>query len=65
MPARSFASLNAANAVKQSLASRAVTRVNWERRRFWIPEKLAYKGAPGKPKGTLVFDVELVKITKE
>jgi len=39
--------------------------VEGERRRFWIPEKLAYKGAPGKPKGTLVFDVELVKITKE
>ena len=28
--------------------------------RFWIPEGLAYKGKPGKPKGMLVFDVELV-----
>ena len=30
--------------------------------RFWIPEKLAYKGSRGKPKGMLVFDVELVEI---
>ncbi|WP_373048650.1 FKBP-type peptidyl-prolyl cis-trans isomerase [Vulgatibacter sp.] len=32
-----------------------------EKRRFWIPEELAYKGRPG-PQGTLVFDVELVAI---
>ena len=31
-----------------------------EKRRFWIPEELAYKGAPGAPQGTLVFDVELI-----
>jgi FKBP-type peptidyl-prolyl cis-trans isomerase len=31
-----------------------------EKRRFWIPEKLAYKGADGAPKGMLVFDVELI-----
>ena len=30
--------------------------------RFWIPTELAYKGAPGKPEGMLVFDVELVEI---
>jgi len=30
--------------------------------RFWIPENLAYKGSRGKPKGMLVFDVELVEI---
>ena len=30
--------------------------------RFWIPEDLAYKGAPGKPEGMLVFDVELIEI---
>lgn len=33
-----------------------------EERRLWIPENLAYKGAPGKPAGTLVFDVELIAI---
>ena len=33
-----------------------------EKRRFWIPEKLAYGGQPGKPAGTLVFDVELISI---
>lgn len=38
--------------------------VEGERRRLWIPEQLAYKGAPGKPQGMLVFDVELVKIVR-
>lgn len=33
-----------------------------ETRRFWIPENLAYQGAPGSPSGMLVFDVELVSI---
>jgi peptidylprolyl isomerase len=36
--------------------------VEGEKRRFWIPGKLAYDGAPGKPQGTLVFDVELIRI---
>jgi FKBP-type peptidyl-prolyl cis-trans isomerase len=33
-----------------------------EKRRFWIPEGLAYKGRPGAPAGMLVFDVELLNI---
>ncbi|MBP1634458.1 MAG: FKBP-type peptidyl-prolyl cis-trans isomerase FklB [Acidobacteria bacterium] len=36
-----------------------------ETRRFWIPEKLAYGGQEGKPKGMLVFDVELLSIDSE
>ena len=36
--------------------------VQGERRRFWIPEELAYKGRPDRPQGMLVFDVELVAI---
>jgi peptidylprolyl isomerase len=32
--------------------------------RFWIPENIAYKGRPGPPAGTLVFDVELISIEK-
>jgi FKBP-type peptidyl-prolyl cis-trans isomerase len=36
--------------------------VEGEKRRFWIPEELAYKGKPGAPAGMLVFDVELIKI---
>ncbi len=31
-----------------------------EQRRLWIPEELAYKGAPGAPQGMLVFDIELI-----
>ncbi|HSF40203.1 MAG TPA: FKBP-type peptidyl-prolyl cis-trans isomerase [Thermoanaerobaculia bacterium] len=36
-----------------------------EIRRFWIPKKLAYRGAPGLPEGMLVFDVELQKIVRD
>jgi peptidylprolyl isomerase len=36
--------------------------VEGEKRRFWIPGRLAYEGAPGKPQGTLVFEIELIKI---
>jgi FKBP-type peptidyl-prolyl cis-trans isomerase len=35
--------------------------VEGEKTRFWIPEKLAYKGERS-PYGMLVFDVELIKI---
>jgi peptidylprolyl isomerase len=35
--------------------------VEGEKARFWIPESLAYKGKSA-PYGTLVFDVELLKI---
>jgi peptidylprolyl isomerase len=40
--------------------------VEGEKRRFWIPGKLAYGESPppGAPAGTLVFDVELIKIVK-
>jgi FKBP-type peptidyl-prolyl cis-trans isomerase len=31
-----------------------------EKRRFWIPEELAYKGREGRPAGMLVFDVALI-----
>ena len=33
-----------------------------EKRRFWIPEDLAYGGRAGFPAGMLVFDVELISI---
>jgi FKBP-type peptidyl-prolyl cis-trans isomerase len=35
--------------------------VTGEKRRLWIPEPLAYKGTR-EPKGTLVFDIELIDI---
>jgi peptidylprolyl isomerase len=33
-----------------------------EKRRFWIPQELAYKGQAGRPDGMLVFEVELLEI---
>jgi peptidylprolyl isomerase len=36
--------------------------VEGEKTRFWIPDTLAYKGQPDRPQGTLVFDVELLRI---
>jgi len=33
-----------------------------EKRRLWIPEALAYNGAPGRPAGMLVFDIELLDL---
>lgn len=36
--------------------------VEGERRRFWIPEELAYRGQADRPAGMLVFDVELLRI---
>ncbi len=33
-----------------------------ERTRFWIPSKLAYGRQRGKPKGMLVFDIELLDV---
>jgi peptidylprolyl isomerase len=31
-----------------------------EKRRFWIPEPIAFAGMAGRPKGMVVFDIELV-----
>ncbi len=36
--------------------------VEGEKRRFWIPARLAYEGQPGSPQGMLVFDIELIRI---
>ncbi len=33
-----------------------------EKRRFWMPEKIAFKSAPGKPQGMCVFEIELLDI---
>ena len=38
------------------------TMVEGEKKRLWIPEKLAYGGRAGAPQGMLVFDVELIEI---
>lgn len=36
--------------------------VEGEKRRFWIPAKLAYEGVPQRPQGMLVFEIELLRI---
>ena len=33
-----------------------------ERRRFWIPQAIAYNGMAGRPAGMLVFDIELLEV---
>ncbi len=35
-----------------------------EKRRFWIPPELAFKGKPDQPQGMVVYDLELVEIQK-
>jgi FKBP-type peptidyl-prolyl cis-trans isomerase len=32
-----------------------------EKRRFWIPSRLAYEGKAGRPQGMLVYDIELLQ----
>jgi len=39
--------------------------VEGERRMFWIPENLAYQGAPHRPAGMLVVDATLVQIRRD
>jgi FKBP-type peptidyl-prolyl cis-trans isomerase len=36
-----------------------------EKRRFWIPEELAFRGQSGRPEGMVVFDVELLDIVSD
>jgi peptidylprolyl isomerase len=36
-----------------------------EKRRFWIPEDLAFRGQAGRPKGLVVFDVELLEVVPD
>ena len=50
------------NQVIQGWTEGVQLMVEGETRRLWIPETLAYAGAPGAPKGMLVFDVELIRI---
>jgi peptidylprolyl isomerase len=38
--------------------------VEGEKRRFWIPEALAYGGRGGAPRGVLVFDVMLIAVVE-
>jgi peptidylprolyl isomerase len=35
-----------------------------EKTRFWIPERMAYEGKSGAPRGMLVFDIELIEIAQ-
>jgi peptidylprolyl isomerase len=50
------------NQVIQGWTEGVQLMVEGEKRRLWIPEQLAYRGQRGAPRGTLVFDVELIEI---
>ena len=52
------------NAVIKGWTEGVQLMVEGEKTRFWIPSELAYGNRPGRPQGTLVFDVELLKIIK-
>lgn len=52
----------ALNAVIPGWTEALQLMVEGEKRRIWVPEKLAYAGKPGAPAGMLVFEVELLKI---
>jgi peptidylprolyl isomerase len=56
-PAPSMFPLNRAMAGWQECVRLMVLH---EVRRCWVPEALGYKGAAGRPKGTVVFDIELL-----
>jgi FKBP-type peptidyl-prolyl cis-trans isomerase len=53
----------ALDAVIEGWSSGVQLMVVGEKRRLWIPEALAYEGKEGTPRGTLVFDIELLGIT--
>jgi peptidylprolyl isomerase len=36
-----------------------------EKRRFWIPQEIAYNGMAGRPSGMLVFDIELLDVSPD
>ena len=48
------------NTVLPGWAEGVQMMVKGETRRLWVPENLAFKGAEGRPKGMVVFDIELV-----
>ena len=58
--ARGKPSLFGVNRVIPGFSEGLQLMVPGEKRRLWIPEALAYKGVEGKPKGMLVFDVQLI-----
>jgi peptidylprolyl isomerase len=52
------------NQVIQGWTEGVQLMVEGDKKRFWIPENLAYKGQPDRPRGMLVFDIELLKIER-
>lgn len=52
------------NKVMPGWTSTLVEMVVQEKRRLWVPEKLAFRGRPGSPAGMLVYDIELLEIRR-
>jgi peptidylprolyl isomerase len=50
------------NRVIKGWGEGAQLMVAGEKRRFWIPQELAYNGQPERPAGMLVFDIEMLEI---
>lgn len=49
-------------AVIEGFAEALALMTEGQRIRVWIPEALAYGGRPGRPAGTLVFEIELLRV---
>ncbi len=46
----------------KGLAEALLLMTSGEERRLWVPEKLAFEGRPGRPRGMVVFDVQLLEV---
>ena len=58
--ARDAASTFPVNKVIKGWGEGVQLMVAGEKRRFWIPQEIAYNGMAGRPAGMLVFDIELL-----
>ena len=62
--ARSMPSMFAVNRVMAGWRECVLMMTLGETRRCWVPQALAFNGQPGRPTGTVVFDIELLDVRR-